>query len=133
MKSGSTVHDATQSLVMHLIQFVHLGNKLHVYMYRKVFKTDQFLVVRHSNYYIVQRQTFREKKRLKNLLGHFFKCMLLSTSTYRIHLLKKPNLNCTHLEGDLSDLDGSWDSGLSSFFPSFFPRSSCTSFSSPSA
>lgn len=74
MKSGSTVHDATQSLVMHLIQFVHLGNKLHVYMYRKVFKTDQFLVdnVRHSNYYIVQSQTFREKKQTEEFIGTLF-------------------------------------------------------------
>lgn len=69
MKSGSTVHDATQSLVIHLVQFVHLGNKLHVYMYRKVFKTDQCLVVRHSNYYIVQSQTFREKKKTEEFIG----------------------------------------------------------------
>lgn len=32
-------------------------------MYRKVFKTDQFLVVRRSNYYIVQSQTFRGGKK----------------------------------------------------------------------
>lgn len=74
MKSGSTVHDAPQSLVIHLIQFVHLGNKLHVYMYRKVFKTDQLLVdnVRHSNYYIVQSQTFREKKKTEEFIGTLF-------------------------------------------------------------